>query len=124
MTNETPTSFLNEAFAKNTIGKTIKFDVQPYAHGEMVITKIIERKVENVKIFDKEKGGMLVSYNVFDIEGEVIEGREVGALICGVPVQNTVKSLAGRTYRLVGVSRGKLYEAAWNGKEIVQICCG
>jgi hypothetical protein len=112
-------SFLNESFAHNMTGKTVKFDMQPYARGTMVLTNIVERAVTVEKEFHPERGGMRVTYNVFDIEGDVIEGTETGALICGVPVPGSTRKLS--TYRMIGVTRGQLYRACFEDATIIKV---
>lgn len=113
----------NEHFAINMVGKEISFDVQPYTHGRMKITDIIERDV-TVREFNGRRGTQTVTYSVFDIVGEMIEGMNVGALIAGVPVHSTIKNITGKSYTLIGVTYGELWEAAEKGKTIVKVCCG
>ena len=114
---------LNEAFAKNMIGKTIKFDTQPYRRGTMKITKITERRVGPIEEFESRRGTIIVSYDVFDIEGTVLSGTEVAGLVCGVPI-SPPEPMDGNTCTLIGVDRGQLYSAVVEGTTIVQARCG
>jgi hypothetical protein len=112
------THSINEAFCSNMTGKTVKYDVQPYYHGEMFITSVKPRLVKQVSGFDGEKGRTYTTYECFDIEGTVIEGSEVPSLIGGVPTK--VNDTKGHSVRVVGVTYGQLRRAVEDGATIVK----
>lgn len=114
---------MNEAFAENMTGKTVSFDVQPYEHGRGTITKVTPRQVK-AREFSAENGTKFVTYECFDLEIAVDEGSHTGALLCGVPVRDTVKSTAGQVRTVIGVSYGQLYRAVEKCELIVRVCCG
>lgn len=116
-------TFLNEHFAENMLGKRVSFAVQPYSSGTGTIAKITPRMVEH-KDFQSERGGVWVRYETYDLDIACEDGREVGALICGVPVRSTIDDLAGRTHSIAGVSRGQIYRAVEKGETIVIARCG
>lgn len=113
----------NGHFIQNMIGKTVSFDVQPYRHGKGTIAAIKAREV-TVTRFQAPNGQTTMTYDVFDVTIDCEEGRSVGALWGGVPVQGTVRTMAGTQTQIVGVSYFDLYDAAEKGKIIVQVCCG
>ncbi|USM11503.1 hypothetical protein vBCbaSRXM_58 [Citromicrobium phage vB_CbaS-RXM] len=115
---------LNEAFPKNMIGKTVKFDVQPYSRGEGKIVVCEPRRIKNVRMIDPTHGTMLVEYDVYDIEVAVEEGSEVGALWGGVPVASTVRETKGRVVSVTGVTKRQLQSATAYGETIVIARCG
>lgn len=114
---------MNEAFIPNMTGKEISFDVQPYQRGKGIMSKITGRKI-TVSEFNSNQGRTLVTYEVFDVEVSVSEGRLNGALSCGVPVPGTIHDLAGKTVTLIGVDFGQIYRATSEGKTIVIARCG
>lgn len=111
----------NEYFAENMTGKTISFNVQPYRHGKAVITKITPRVVK-VSEFEPRRGRVLVEYEVFDLELDMLEGKETRSLIGGVP--QGWHDLAGKTETLTGITFSQLWEAAEKGVTIIQAICG
>jgi len=113
---------INESFATNMVGKTIKYDVQPYYRGEMVITSVTPRLVRGVREFSVERGYTYVTYECFDVEGTVVKGSETPSLVCGVPQGNRV--MDGKTTRIVGCTFGDLYRATEKGTTIVKALCG
>jgi hypothetical protein len=114
---------INEHFANNMTGKTVKFDVQPYERGTGVIKNIIERPIR-VKDFCPNRGGIMVDYMTFDLEIEVSEGSKTGALYGGVPVRGTIKDIVGTMTFISGVSYGQIYRAVDKGETIVIARCG
>lgn len=109
----------NEAFPKNIIGKTISFDVQPYAHGKMVIEEVSIRVIDFTENHP-QYGRVNIKADVYDVVGTCTEGTEIGAFIAGVPVRDTVKSLKGCKYSLVGLSYKEIVNSYRDGKTIVK----
>jgi hypothetical protein len=113
----------NESFAANMVGKVVSFDVQPYEFGTGEIVAVREREV-TVTQFMAPYGRTTLTYDTFDIDVKVSEGRKVGALYGGVAVQSTVKDTAGSVATISGVSYFDLHDAAIKGKRIIQARCG
>lgn len=115
---------LNEAFPKNMIGKSVKFDVQPYERGEGKIVECVPRRIKGVKMQDPTHGTMIVEYDVYDIRVEIEEGSETGALWGGVPVATTVRETKGKVSSVTGVTKRQLQSATAYGETIVIARCG
>jgi hypothetical protein len=114
---------MNEYFAENMMGKTVKYDVQPYSRGTGTIKSIGVRRIKASQWL-MPYGRTNVEYEVFDLTLDVIEGSSTGALSAGVPVPGTVHSTNGKTESVTGVTYSDLYEAAEKGKTIVIARCG
>lgn len=114
---------INEAFIPNMTGKTVAFDVQPYRSGRGTIKTMTPRLVKHTE-FVAGRGRQRVEYEVYDLEIAVETGCEVGALVCGVPVRDTMRSLGGQTTTLIGITYGEIYEAVEKNRTIVKAICG
>lgn len=108
---------LNESFAKNIIGRTVKFDIQPSARGTGIIKNAVERPIR-IKEFCENRGNIIVDYLVYDIEVEVAQGSQTGALYGGATVMDSVKSTSGTTTTITGITYGAI-----NSGEIVVARC-
>ena len=113
---------LNENFAPNMTGKRVKYDVQPYSHGEGVITKITPRKI-TVTEFLPGRGKAIITYEVFDLHILVEEGSRCGVFWGGVPVAR-FKSTTGNTEFISGVTYGQIHDAVSKHRPIVISRCG
>lgn len=113
----------NDHFIENMTGKEVIFDVQPYEHGNGIITKMTPRMIKG-REFCPHRGQMNIEYEVFDITIGVSEGRRVGALWGGVAVQGTIHDQAGKITHISGVTRGQIYQAVEKGQTIVIARCG
>lgn len=114
---------MNEAFCDNMMGKRVSFDVQPYYCGSGTIQSIKPRRVK-VTEFLPDRGRTVMEYECFDVSIAVDEGTSVGALSCGVPMQGTVRDMAGTSLPISGLSYGQVYRAVEKGQTIVQVRCG
>jgi hypothetical protein len=114
---------LNGWLEGSIIGKTVKFDVQPYERGTGIIRKASARRIKT-NDYCPRRGYMLIEYDTFDLEIEVIEGSSTGALWGGVPVASTIKNKAGKMTHISGVSKGQIYNAIEEGETIVIARCG
>lgn len=112
---------LNEAFHVNVLGRTVKFDVQPYQRGTGEIVSATPRRVKT-RQFLMPYGTTNLEYEVFDLKVKCTEGVSVGALSAGVPLSH--KPLAGQTVDIIGVDYFKLYDAAYKNGCIVIARCG
>ena len=115
---------MNECFADNMLGKTVKFDVQPYSHGQGVLSKVTPRRIIVSNKFMLPYGQVVLTYEVFDLEVTVTSGTSVGALSAGVPVPGTIRKTDGKVEHLIGVSYEKLYDAVNRGFTIIIATCG
>ena len=114
---------MNEYFAENMMGKTIRYDVQPYSRGTGVIKSIGVRRIKTSR-WQMPYGRTNVEYEVFDLTVDVVEGSSTGALSAGVPVPGTVRDTAGKTESLTGVGYETLHDAVHKGTTIVIARCG
>lgn len=117
---------MNESFAVNMVGKRMSFDVQPYARGIGVITKVAPRLVHKRNEWMLPYGRVNLVYEVFDVTLLVEQGSNTGALWGGVPVAGTTKSLKDNAYNITGMSYSDLHDAthAVDPRTYVSSSCG
>lgn len=112
---------MNEAFTTNILGKTVSFDVQPYASGTGVIEKVDIRVIEHNERCPR-RGSVWIKYEVYDLTVAVEKGREIRSLIAGVP--NGSHNLDGQKYQVVGCDYSTVHRAIWSNETIVKATCG
>lgn len=114
---------MNESFADNMVGKTVKYDVQPYYRGEGVLTKVTPRIIKTSQ-YMLPYGRVEMTYECFDCEILVSAGSSTGALLAGVPLPGTIHDTKGKTETLIGVGYNQLWQAVDKGQTIVIARCG
>lgn len=112
---------MNDHFAANMTGKPLRFDVQPFERGHGIIRKVTPRRA-SMKDFDR-RGRILVEYEVFDVEVEVVEGQRFGGFSCGVPI-SPARPTKGEMVTLSGLLYLDLWNAVDKGLTVVIARCG
>jgi hypothetical protein len=113
---------LNDHFIENMIGKTLKFDMQPYERGVGTIKSMTPRIVKDKK-FDSHYGYMLVEYEVYDVVISIDQGSSTGALLSCVPVRGTTRDTAGSEAH-ISATYGEINNAIQFDRVLIQARCG